>query len=106
MKNYTLALNFLFSSQLKITVYPQLFLIIYALINLKLRGTRNLLSFKKLFKKKSTIPDGILDSINICLNNYKSKKYKNMLEYLTKPEFIRKDEKFQELLHLIIAGYS
>ena len=63
--------------------------------------------FKKLIKKQSTVPDGISDSINICLNNYKSKKYKKMLEDLTKPQFIREDEEFQELLqYLIITGYS
>ena len=67
----------------------------------------NPLNFKKLLKKRSTIPDGILDSINSCLKNYKSKTYKNMLEELTKPQFIKDDEEFQELLqYLIIAGYS
>jgi hypothetical protein len=67
----------------------------------------NPLNFKKLLKKQSTIPDGILDSINICLTKYKSRKFKKMLDELTKPQFIRDDEDFQELLqYLIIAGYS
>ena len=67
----------------------------------------NPLNFKKLLKKQSTIPDGILDSINICLTKYKSRKFKKMLDDLTKPQFIRDDEDFQELLqYLIIAGYS
>ena len=67
----------------------------------------NPLSFKKLLKKQSTLPDGILDSINSCLKNYKSKMYKKMLEELTKPQFIKDDEEFQELLqYLIIEGYS
>ena len=67
----------------------------------------NPLNFKKLLKKRSTIPDGILDSINSFLKNYKSKTYKNMLEELTKSQFIKDDEEFQELLqYLIIAGYS
>ena len=67
----------------------------------------NPLNFKKLLKKQSTSPDGMLDSIKTCLNNYKSKKYKKMLEELTKPQFIREDDDFQELLqYLIIAGYS
>ncbi len=58
-------------------------------------------------KKQSTLPDGILDSINSCLKNYKSKMYKKMLEELTIPQFIKDDEEFQELLqYLIIEGYS
>ena len=33
--------------------------------------------------------------------------YKKMLEELTKPQFIKDDEEFQELLqYLIIEGYS
>ena len=66
----------------------------------------NPLSFKKLLKKQ-TPPDGILDSIMSCLKNYKSKMYKKILEELTKPQFIKDDEEFQELLqYLIIEGYS
>ena len=66
----------------------------------------NPLSFKKLLKKR-TPPDGILDSINSCLKNYKSKMYKKILEELTKSQFIKDDEEFQELLqYLIIEGYS
>ena len=62
--------------------------------------------FKKLLIKKPTSQDGILDSINSCLNNYKSNTFKKMLNDLTKPDFIREDEEFQELLqYLIIEGY-
>ena len=39
-----------------------------------------------------------LDSINICLTKYKSRKFKQMLDDLTKPKFIRDDEDFQEVL--------
>ena len=49
--------------------------------------------------------DGIADSVNTCLINYKSKKFKNILDNLIKPDFIREDEEFQELLqYLIIIG--
>jgi hypothetical protein len=65
----------------------------------------NPLNFKKLLKNSQLY--GILDSINFCLTKYKSRKFKKMLDDLTKPQFIRDDEDFQELLqYLIIAGYS
>jgi hypothetical protein len=67
----------------------------------------NPLSFKNLLKKRSSSQDGILDSIFTCLNKYKSNTFKKMLVDLTKPDFIREDEEFQELLqYLIIEGYS
>ena len=66
----------------------------------------NPIVYKKLLKKRPTIQDGILDSIYSCLNKYKSNTYKKMLDDLTKPDFIREDEEFQELLqYLIIDGY-
>ena len=46
--------------------------------------------------------NGITDSIQTCLNNFKSKFYKNLLRDITKPVFIRDDEEFQELLQYII----
>ena len=56
-------------------------------------------------KKSFGIRDGITDSINTCFSNYKSKSYKLLLDNLIKPEFIREDEAFQELLqYLIITG--
>jgi len=67
----------------------------------------NPLGYKKLLKKKTANQDGILDSIYSCLNSYKSNTFKKMLVDLTKPDFIREDEEFQELLqYLIIEGYS
>ena len=66
----------------------------------------NPLGYKKWLKKKTANQDGILDSIYSCLNSYKS-NYLKMLVDLTKPDFIREDEEFQELLqYLIIEGYS
>ena len=66
----------------------------------------NPIIYKKLLKKRPTNQDGILDSIYSCLNEYKSNTYKKMLDDLTKPDFIREDEEFQELLqYLIIDGY-
>ena len=57
----------------------------------------NSLSYKKLLKESFN-----LDSINICLSNFKRKIFKNMLNNLIKPEFIREDEDFQELLQYLI----
>jgi len=66
----------------------------------------NPIVYKKLLKKRPTNQDGILDSIYSCLNKYKSNTYKKMLDDLTKPDFIREDEEFQELLqYLIIEGH-
>ena len=56
------------------------------------------LDLKKLFLQKN----GLLDSIKICLNFYKIKLYKTMLDNLTKPEFLKDDEEFQELLQYLI----
>ena len=62
-------------------------------------------SLKMTLKKSFGIRDGITDSINTCFSNYKSKSYKLLLDNLIKPEFIREDEAFQELLqYLIITG--
>ena len=52
-----------------------------------------------------SMSNGVTDSIRTCLNNYKSKFYKNILREITKPVFIRDDEEFQELLqYFIITG--
>jgi hypothetical protein len=49
--------------------------------------------------------NGIIDSINTCFSKYKSRTYKSLLDNLIKPDFIREDEAFQELLqYLIITG--
>ncbi len=55
-------------------------------------------SLKDDFKKK----DGITDSIRTCLYNFKYNSYRDMLNDLTKPEFIRDDEEFQLLLQFFI----
>ena len=59
-------------------------------------------SYKKIIKKSFEQRDGITDSINTCLDKFKSKTYKNLLDNLIKPEFIRQDEEFQELLQYLI----
>ena len=57
--------------------------------------------FKKSFEKK----DGIVDSVNTCFVYYKSKNCKIILDNSIKPDFIRQDEEFRELLqYLIIMG--
>ena len=62
-------------------------------------------SLRKLLKRSFDLSDGITESINTCLINFKSKKFKNILDNLIKPDFIREDEEFQELLqYLIIIG--
>jgi len=67
----------------------------------------NPLKLKYNLKKKFVGRSGLADSINTCLNHYKSKTYKLLLEGLTKTSFIREEEEFQELLqYLIIEGYS
>jgi hypothetical protein len=65
------------------------------------------LLFKKLLKLNFSNHDGISDSINECLKYYKSKTMKQWLVNVTKPNFIRDNEEFQELMqYLIIEGYS
>ena len=65
------------------------------------------LNFKKKLKQKFYENNGVTDSINTCLNHYKSKSFKFLLDGLLKPAFIREDGEFQELIqYLIIAGYS
>ena len=54
------------------------------------------------FVKKFQATDGITDSIRTCLENYKDKKYIEILDNLIKPDFIREDEDFQKLLQYII----
>jgi len=58
--------------------------------------------YKLLLKKSFDLKDGIADSINTCLINFKSKSYKNILNNLIKPKFIQDDEEFQELLQYLI----
>lgn len=58
--------------------------------------------FKVILKKSFDKRDGIVDSIKTCLNNFKSKKYKNILNNLLKPKFIQDDEEFQKLLQYLI----
>jgi hypothetical protein len=58
--------------------------------------------FINTIKKPNTVSDGIVDSIYICLSNFKSKNYKILLYNLTKPNFIRDDEEFQDLLQYLI----
>ena len=65
-------------------------------------------SLRKLLKRSFDLSDGITESINTCLINFKSKKFKNILDNLIKPDFIREDEDFQEILQylLIIGDYT
>ena len=53
---------------------------------------------KKFFEQK----DRIIDSINTCFNNFKSKTYKSILDNIIKPDFIRMGDEFQELLQYLI----
>ena len=59
-------------------------------------------SYKKFLKCSFSLSDGIADFINTCLIKYKSKSYKNILDNIIKPDFIRQDEEFQELLQYLI----
>ena len=59
-------------------------------------------SYKRFLKCSFSLSDGISHSINTCLINYKSKSYKNILDNIIKPDFIRQDEEFQELLQYLI----
>jgi hypothetical protein len=62
-------------------------------------------SLKMTLKSSFNSRDGIIDSINTCLSNFKSSTYNSLLDNLIKPDFIREDEAFQELLQfLIITG--
>ena len=59
-------------------------------------------TYRKLLKSNFYLKDGITDSVNICLIKFKSKSFKNILDNLIKPDFIRQDEEFQELLQYLI----
>ena len=62
-------------------------------------------ALKMTLKNSFISRDGIIDSINTCLSNFKSSTYNSLLDNLIKPEFIREDEAFQVLLqYLIITG--
>ncbi len=54
------------------------------------------------FLKKFQTNDGISDSIRLCLINYREEIYREMLDNIIKPEFIRDDEEFQDLLQYLI----
>ena len=58
--------------------------------------------YKKLLKCSFSLGDGISDSINTCFVKYKSKTYKNILDDLIKPDFIRQEDEFEELLQYLI----
>ena len=55
-------------------------------------------SLKDEFKQE----DGVTDSIRTCFANFKDKSYRDILDNLTKPDFIREDEEFQLLLQYLI----
>ena len=57
---------------------------------------------KSLLKKSFKQKDGIIDSINTCFNNFKINTYKSILDNIIKPDFIRLDDEFQELLQYLI----
>ena len=54
------------------------------------------------FLKKFQTNDGISDSIRLCLSKYREEIYREMLDNIIKPEFIRDDEEFQDLLQYLI----
>ena len=60
-------------------------------------------SLKELLKKPFERKGGIIYSINTCFNNFKSKTYKSILDNIIKPDFIRLDDEFQELLQYLIT---
>ena len=62
----------------------------------------NAYKLSKKFSNNFRSSDGITDSIRTCLENIKNKKYKIALDDLIKPEFIKEDEEFQELLQYLI----
>ena len=49
-------------------------------------------------QKKFQATDGITDSIRTCLLNYKDKLNIGMLDELIKPDFIKEDGDFQNIL--------
>jgi hypothetical protein len=66
---------------------------------------RECVALRMTLKRSFCLRNGIIDSINTCFSMYKSSTYKNFLDNLIKPDFIREDEAFQELLqYLIITG--
>jgi hypothetical protein len=64
------------------------------------RCGRNKKKLKDDFKKE----DGVTDSIRTCLSNFKVESYRIMLDDLTKPEFIKEDEEFLDLLQMPAAS--
>ena len=63
---------------------------------------REPLNIKRKLLKKFHIKNGIYDSINTCLTNFKNKSFKLLLNNLIKPDFIKLDEEFPELLQYLI----
>ena len=59
---------------------------------------------KNSLKKTFDGGDGITDSINTCLINFKNNYYKDILNQLTKPKFISEDEEFQGILQYFIIN--
>ena len=59
---------------------------------------RDTINLETEFKNKFLANDGITDSIRTCLNNYKDKIYSGMLDDLIKPQFIREDEVFSNII--------
>ena len=57
--------------------------------------------YQSILKKTFYERDGISDSVKTCLLNYKSQKYKNILNNLLKPNFIREYDEYQELLQYL-----
>ena len=53
--------------------------------------------YKKSLRLKLRERDGVSDSIDTCLRNYKNKYYKTLLKNLVKPKFIQEHDEFQEL---------
>ena len=64
--------------------------------------TQNAKNLEKELIDKFQANDGITDSIRTCLFNYKDKTHSEMLDDLIKPNFIRDDEEFQNLLQYFI----
>jgi hypothetical protein len=72
---------------------------------LSFTNSDNIKSFKNSFSRRFSQEDGLTDTIRMCLSNIKKKFYKNLLNELTKPAFIREDDSNQELFqYFIITG--
>ena len=56
--------------------------------------------FKNQLKNSFNEKNGIIDSINFCFNNYKNKFYRNILNNLIKPDFLK--ESLENIFHSIL----